>query len=315
MTENSVAASERIPSRRGDSSRRRRPLNNDAPWALLLIAPIGIGLGVFTIWPAIQTFFFSFTKWGAFGGHTWIGIDNYLAVVRDPQFGQSLLNTFEYTGIALIGVPLSIVLAALLNRRGLRGLTVYRTLYYLPVVTLPAAVALVWGMLYNGDYGVINWVLGLAGIDGPSWVADPHTVIVALGVIAIWGSIGYNMVLFLAGMQSIPRDYYEAASLDGASRWQQFTQVTVPLLTPTTFFVTIITVINSLQVFDLVFLMVGATSPALDHARTVIYLFYQKGFVEGNGGYASAIAFVLLGIIVVLTVAQFRLQRRWVHYA
>jgi multiple sugar transport system permease protein len=317
MSEQSVVAVEqRGALRRGG---KRRPASLGRPrgemwWAYLLIAPTALGLGLFTIWPAFQTFYFSFTTWGAFGGHTWSGLTNYVQVLHDPEFGQSLINTFIFTAMAMISVPLSIVVAALLNRRGLRGIAVYRTIYFLPVVTLPAAVALVWGMLYNGDFGVVNWVLSLFGIHGPSWMSDPSTAIFALGIVAIWGAVGYNMVLFLAGMQSIPRDYYEAAALDGAGKFRQFFGITLPLLTPTTFFVTVITVINSLQVFDLVYLMVGPTSPALQHTETVIYLFYQKGFVEGNGGYASATAFVLLAIIVVFTVIQFRMQKKWVHY-
>lgn len=313
MTSSTTAAAGRvIPVRRGGVRSRR--LGNDWIWAYMLIAPTAIGLAVFTVWPAVQTFAFSFTEWGAFGGHEWIGLENYADVLQDPRFGQSLLNTFILTGISLLAVPISIVLAALLNRHRLRGVTVYRTIYYLPVVTLPAAVALTWGMLYNGDFGVINQGLALLGIDGPSWIADPATAIYAIGIVAIWGSIGYNMVLFVAGMQSIPRAFYEAAELDGAGRARQFFSITMPLLTPTTFFVTVITVINSLQVFDLVYLMVGRTSPALDKARTVVYLFYERGFIQGDGGYAAAIAFVLLAIIVVLTAIQFRVQRRWVHY-
>ncbi len=144
MSASSTTAAGRVtPVRRGGARSKR--LGNEWLWALLLIAPTGIGLAVFTIWPAIQTFWFSFTEWGSFGGHEWIGVQNYVDVLQDPRFGQSLLNTFIYTAIALLGVPISMGLAALLNRRGLRGLTVYRTIYYLPVITLPAAVALVWG--------------------------------------------------------------------------------------------------------------------------------------------------------------------------
>jgi multiple sugar transport system permease protein len=303
-----TAAGRKRPSRRGGR------LGGEARWAFLLIAPTGIGLAVFTIWPAIQTFGYSFTKWGAFGGHTWIGIDNYVTVLTDPVFGQALRNTLGLTAFALLGIPVSIFFAVLLNRRGLRGLTVYRTLFYLPVVSLPAAVGLVWSMLYSGDYGLINQALSIVGIDGPNWISSANTVLIAVGIVVVWGSIGYNMVLFLAGLQSIPADYYEAASLDGAGRLRQFVSITVPLLTPTTFFVTVVSVINSLQIFDLVYLMVGKLNPALPEARTVVYLFFQKGFQEGNGGYASALAFVLLVIIASVTVVQFRLQRRWVHY-
>ena len=294
---------------------RRSPLHRgDALWAYLLIGPTAIGLTVFSLWPAIQTFYFSFTTWGTFGGHEWTGGDNYAQVIQDPELGRSLVNTLIFTVMTLVGIPLSIVLAGLLNTRGLRGVGIYRTLYFLPVVTLPAAVALVWKLLYNGDFGLVNWALGLVGIHGGHWLSDSSTAIYAVGVVSIWSSLGYNMVLFLAGMQSIPPEYYEAASIDGAGRIRQFLQITVPLLTPTTFFVTVITVINSLQAFDLIYLMVGKDSPAIPASETVVYLFYSKGILQGQGGYAAAIAFVLLALILLVTLFQFRMQRRWVHY-
>ncbi|QWZ10384.1 sugar ABC transporter permease [Nocardioides panacis] len=283
-------------------------------WATVLIAPTAIGLLVFSIWPTLLTFYYSFTSWGAFGGHTWAGLENYTQLLHDSELLQSLVNTAILSLITLLSVPLGIVVAALLHRPDFRLTRFYRTVYFLPAVTLPASIALMWRLVYNGDFGPLNWTLSLVGIDGPSWLADSHTAIYALGVVSIWGSIGYNMVLFLAGMQAIPRDYYEAAELDGAGSISQFFQITVPLLTPTTFFVTVITVINALQAFDLVFLMIGKTNPALEKSQTVVYLFYEKGFVESQGGYAAAIAFVLLAVILVFTAVQFRMQRRWVHY-
>ncbi|WP_254185443.1 carbohydrate ABC transporter permease [Nocardioides panacis] len=286
----------------------------DAMWATVLIAPTAIGLLVFSIWPTLLTFYYSFTSWGAFGGHTWAGLENYTQLLHDSELLQSLVNTAILSLITLLSVPLGIVVAALLHRPDFRLTRFYRTVYFLPAVTLPASIALMWRLVYNGDFGPLNWTLSLVGIDGPSWLADSHTAIYALGVVSIWGSIGYNMVLFLAGMQAIPRDYYEAAELDGAGSISQFFQITVPLLTPTTFFVTVITVINALQAFDLVFLMIGKTNPALEKSQTVVYLFYEKGFVESQGGYAAAIAFVLLAVILVFTAVQFRMQRRWVHY-
>ena len=139
------------------------------------------------------------------------------------------------------------------------------------------------------------------GIEGQHWLSDSSTAIYAIGIVSIWSSVGYNMVLFLAGMQSIPSDYYEAASIDGAGKIRQFFRITIPLLTPTTFFVTVITVINSLQAFDLIYLMIGKDSPALASSETVVFLFYQKGIIQGQGGYAAAIAFVLLALILIIT--------------
>jgi multiple sugar transport system permease protein len=296
------------------SSPRSRPSRRGWWQGYLFILPTALGLGIFSLWPIFQTLYFSFTSWGAFGGHKWSGVANYRHAFSDTELLQAAINTLIYTGMALTSVPIAIVVAALLNRPGMRGLTIYRTLYFLPVVTLPAAVALMWKLLYSGDYGVINWLLGLAGIDGPYWLSDPNIAIFAVGGVAVWSQVGYNMVILLAGMQTIPRDYYEAAEIDGAGGFRQFFWITLPLLTPSIFFVCVIAVINAFQAFDLVYLMISPTNPALTRSQTVVYLFYQRGFVENNGGYAAAIAFLLMVAILILTGIQFRLQKRWVHY-
>ncbi|MER6509473.1 sugar ABC transporter permease [Nonomuraea sp. NPDC001636] len=291
-----------------------RRSRRDWLWGYGLIAPMALGLAVFYLWPIAQTLYLSFTESGVFGGQTWVGLDNFAALLGDEEMAGALRNTLLYSVLVLVGVPLSIVIAALLNVPGLRGLGFYRTLYFLPVVTMPAAVGLTWRYLYNGDFGPINYLLGLVGIDGPYWVSDPEFAIYAVAVVGIWTSLGYNAVLFLAGLQGIPKHYYEAASIDGAGRVRQFFRITLPLLTPTTFFVVVITLINTLQVFDLVYLMIDTKSPALAGSRTIVYLFYEQGFVQNSRGYAAAIAVVLLALILMLTAVQFRLQRRWVHY-
>jgi multiple sugar transport system permease protein len=283
-------------------------------WAFIFILPTTVGLGVFSLWPILETFYYSFTTWGAFGGHKWSGLKNYENVLKDAELFQSSINTLVLTALSLLSVPLAVIIAALLNRPGMKGLSFYRTLYFLPVVTLPSAVALMWKLLYSGDYGVVNWLLSLVGIDGPYWLSDPATAIYAIGIVAIWSSVGYNMVILLAGMQTIPREYYEAAEIDGAGGIRQFFSITIPLLTPSIFFVCVITVINALQTFDLIFLMIVAENPALPRTQTVVYLFFEKAFIEHNGGYAAAIAFLLMLVILALTAVQFRLQRRWVHY-
>jgi multiple sugar transport system permease protein len=298
---------------------RRKDRATEALWAYAFIAPTALGLGIFYLWPVLQTAYFSFTEWGAFGGHEWSGLDNYRRLLGDPELGRALVNTFTFTGLGLLSIPLAIVLAALLNRK-MRGVGVYRTLFFLPYVTMPVAVAMVWRWLYNGDYGLINYVLSLVGVDGPNWIADPDTALYALVVIGIWSSIGYNMIILLAGMQSIPADYYEAAALDGAGPVRQFFRITLPLLSPTAFFVSVISVIGSLQLFDLVFVIAGSgasarANPAFPRLQTVVQLFYDRAFVTNDRGYAAAIVMLLLVIIVILTAVQFRLQRRWVHYA
>lgn len=195
-------------------------------WGYLLIAPMALGLAVFYLWPIAQTLYLSFTESGVFGGQTWVGTANFTDLLGDEEMLGALGNTLLYAVLVLAGVPLSLALAALLNVPGLRGLSVYRTLYFLPVVTMPAAMALTWRYLFNGDFGTINYLLGTLGIDGPYWVGDPDFAIYAIAVVGIWSSIGYNAVLLLAGLQSIPRHYYEAAEIDGASRLRQFFRIT-----------------------------------------------------------------------------------------
>jgi multiple sugar transport system permease protein len=297
--------------------RRRRPgrFRRQNPfWALLFIGPTALGLAVFYIWPALRTFYFSFTTWGAFGNYEWSGLANYQELLKDSEVRTAFINTFWFTILGLLGIPISLVLAAMLNRRGRKGVSVYRTLMFLPVVTMPAAVAIIWRWLYSGDYGIINFLLGKIGIHGSFWLSDPHTALPAVAAVGIWSTIGYNMVILMAGLQAIPGVHYEAAALDGAGPVRQFLSVTIPLLSPTLFFVTVLSVIGSLQTFDLVYVMIGRTNPALPQTRTVVYLFYQKAFIENDRGYAAAIAFALLVVIIIVTAFQFRLQRRWVHY-
>ncbi|MEU0096540.1 sugar ABC transporter permease [Kribbella sp. NPDC006257] len=308
--------------RRGRALGRRRGPGRlkEALWGYAFIAPTGLGIAVFYLWPVLQTAYFSLTEWGAFGGHTWTGIDNYRRLVDDPEVGRALVNTLTYTGLGLLSIPLAIGFAVLLNRKGMRFVGLYRTLFFLPVVTMPVAIAMVWRWLYNGDYGLINYLLSLIGIDGPNWVADPATALYALVVVGIWSSVGYNLIIFLAGLQAIPKEYYDAAAIDGASPARQFFHVTLPLLSPTAFFVSVVSVIGSLQLFDLVYVMAGSgagarANPAFPRLETVVQLFYDRAFVTNDRGYAAAIVMMLLLIIVVLTALQFRFQKRWVHYA
>lgn len=301
------------PGRTSRSARRRGP-SQSAWWALLFIGPTAAGLLVFYIWPTIRTFILSFTKSGPFGGSEFVGLENYARLLNDPELLGALRNTALYTVIALIGIPIAVAIAALLNTAGLRGRSVYRTLYFIPVVTMPAAIALVWRMIYNGDYGVLNETLAVFGIDGRSWLTDPSTALVAIAVVGIWAGLGTNIVIFLAGLQGIPDTIMEAADLDGAGPVRKFFSITIPLLSPSIFFVSVISVIGALQVFDLIYMMLGRSNPAMPNTRTIVYLFYEAGFIDNERGYAAAIAFLLLIIILLLTVVQFRLQKKWVHY-
>ncbi|MEZ0110763.1 multiple sugar transport system permease protein [Catenulispora sp. EB89] len=303
------------PSARETRRRRRRHRSTEAAWAAFFLAPTALGLGVFYLWPVLQTFYYSFTTWGPFGGHTFTGLANYRALLHDPDLRSAFVNTLWYCLLGLAGIPIALVLAAVLARPGRRGVGFYRALLFLPVVTMPVAVAIVWRWLYAGDYGLINTLLGKIGIHGPYWISDQHTALIAVAVVGLWSGVGYTMVILMAGLESIPRQYYEAAQIDGAGPVRQFFALTLPLLSPSLFFVTVLSVIGTLQTFDLVYVLIGQTNPALPQTRSVVYLFYQDAFVDNNRGYAAAIAFVLLLVTVALTGFQFRLQKRWVHYA
>ncbi|MFJ6533760.1 carbohydrate ABC transporter permease [Microbacterium sp. NPDC091662] len=306
---------ERVPEPQTPGTRRRRRSPGASPWwALVFLGPTALGIAVFYLWPTVRTLIISFTKSGPFGGSEWVGIENYTRLFQDPELIGALRNTAIYTIIALIGIPLAVGIAALLNTAGLKGRSAYRTLYFIPVVTMPAAIALVWRMIYNGDYGVLNAALGAVGIEGRSWLTDPNTALIAIAVVGIWAGLGTNIVIFLAGLQGIPDTIMEAADLDGAGPVRKFFSITIPLLSPSIFFVSVISVIGALQVFDLIYMMLGRSNPAMPNTRTVVYLFYEAGFLDNDRGYAAAVAFLLLVIILILTIVQFRLQKKWVHY-
>lgn len=284
-------------------------------WGWLFILPTVLGLMVLNIIPIFQTVYESFFKTGAFGkGNIFIGLDNYNKMFHDPVVWQTLFNTFKY---AIIEVPFSvaiaIVFAVMLNRK-LMGRTIYRTIYFLPMVTAPAAVAMVWRWLYNSEFGLINHLLLKVGLKQVNWISNANTSFISVAIVGIWSIIGYNMVLFLAGLQEIPHDYYEAARIDGASPVKEFFHITIPLISPTMFFVLVTRVIAALQVFDVIYMMMDRNNPALPKTRSLVCQFYEYSFVQGNKGYGSAIVLLLFVIIMIITVIQMICQKKWVIY-
>ena len=283
-------------------------------FAYLMIAPTIIGLIILNIWPMFQTLYLSFNKTGDFGNNTWVGLDNYKHMLTDSSVIHATINTFKYTIVSVpVGIFLSLIVAVLLNAK-IKGKTIYRTIYFLPMVSAPAAIAMVWRILYNGDYGFFNLLLSKIGIHGVKWLTDPKTAIFCIIVVGIWSTLGYNMVILLAGLQEIPTTLYEAAEIDGAGPIRQFFTITLPLISPTMFFVVVTTMIGSLQVFDLIFMMIDRTNSALESTQSLVYLFYKHSFVMNDKGYGSAIIMLLLAIILIITVIQLKLQKKWVHY-
>ena len=284
---------------------------NEMIWGWIFIAPTMIGLTVLNIIPIFQTIHQSFFKTGDFGkGNKFVGLANYEKVFGDTEVWQALWNTVKY---AIIEVPISIVialmLAVFLNKK-IKGRSAFRTIMFLPMIVAPAAVAMVWKWIYNSNFGLINNTLGI----DVNWISNPQIAIYSIAVIGIWGVIGYNMVLFIAGLQEVPRDYYEAASLDGASGFKQFIYITVPLISPTIFFVLVTRVIAAMQVFDVIYMIIDYNNPALKKTESLVYLFYKYSFEQSKKGYGATVVVILLAVIMLLTVVQLIGQKKWVHY-
>jgi len=284
---------------------------NEFVWGWVFILPTMIGLTVLNLIPIVRTLYQSFFKTGDFGkGNTYVGFSNYIKLFHDSEVWQALFNTVKYAVIEVpVSIAIALVLAALLNQKS-RGRSTYRTIFFLPMVAAPAAIAMVWRWLYNTQYGLINHLLGTK----ISWISDPKIALYSVAAIGIWSIIGYNMVLFIAGLQDVPRTYYEAAEIDGATGIMQFFHITLPLISPTIFFVSITRIIGAFQVFDLIYMVMDKTNPALVKTQSLVYLFYKYSFTNDNKGYGATIVVVLLVLILSITILQMIAQKKWVHY-
>lgn len=284
---------------------------NDVKWGIIMILPVFIGLLIFYIIPFFQNIFYSFTDLNSFGKWQFVGISNYQKILADEKFISAVKNTLIYT---VFTVPLiliiSMFIASLLNSK-IKGIGIYRTLYFLPAVTMPAATAMIWKWLFNGQYGLVNQLFIKIGLAPQAWVADPQYARMSLIIVGVWMGLGMNIIYFLAGMQAIPKQYYEAAKLDGANAWTTFWKITLPSLKPTIFFVLVTSVIGAFQVFDIIFLMIPAKSLALDTTRSIVYIFYQYAVEFGQKGYGAAVATILFVMILIVTILQIILQKKW----
>ena len=292
----------------GRSTKARR----EALWGYLMIAPMVVGLGVFFYLALGASLVISLTEWDVLTAPVWVGLNNYFELFATPTFRRALLNTTYYTLLSVpVGVAVSLALAVALDTN-LRFRNVYRLVFFLPVLTMPVAIGVVWNWLYNPDFGLLNQVLGLLGAPRIKWLTDPSFAMPSLVLLSVWQGSGYGMIIFLAGLQNIPKEFYEAAQLDGATGPSRFRYVTLPLLSPTLFFVAVTSLISAFQVFDVVYAMTAGR--ASDTLRTVVYLIYEEGFRYFRMGQATATAWVLFAVILAVTAVQLRLQRRWVHY-
>lgn len=280
-------------------------------WGYFFIAPQLIGLLAFSLGPLIFMFVLSLYSWDGFGNKSFVGFQNFVSTFQSSDFWTALTNTIYYTVLTVpAGIILAIIVAVVLNRVRLRN--AYRVFFFMPNITSSVAVGVIWVWLLNGKFGVINQLLLKLGIHAPDWLVNFNTVMPAISVVSIWWGLGFNMVLFLAGLQSISKTYYEAAEIDGASKVQQFIRITLPLLSPTTLFVTILSIIGSFQVFDQTYVMT-AGGPA-QASYTMVYHIYHLAFESFSFGQSASVAVCLFLMILVFTILQMVFSRKWVHY-
>lgn len=275
---------------------------------LFILAPI-LQFFIFILGPAIYSLYASFTNWNGLGRMRFTGLENLKEMANDERFWKALYNTIFMMGGIPVGLILSLLLAMALNR-GLKGTKAFRIIYYIPVVSSLAAISILWQWAYNGDFGLVNQVLAIFGIKGPNWLQNQYTIKPAIMVMSIWKGLGYSMLLYLAALQNVPKMYYEAATLDGASSFQLLTKITVPMVRPVTFFLVVTSIIGGSQMFIEPNIMTVDGGPMYS-AGTLVYYLWQKAFGNFQMGYASAVAWVLGLFIFIVTLVQFKLNEKF----
>lgn len=295
---------------------KQKPTLKDTLIGYAYIMPALIILGIFSLYPIIKSFIMSFyADYDFFNDvvHAY-GFDNFVYIFQDDDFYDSLWNTLLFVvGVVPASIIISLIIAVFLNSKIKFG-KLFRTVYFLPFVTSVVAVAIVWQWIYHSKYGLLNYFLGWFGVDPIAWLNDPEWAMPALIIMCIWKSLGYNIILFLAGLQNINPQYYLAAQIDGASKFKRFWHITVPLLSPTTFFISIVVLINSFKVFDEVFALFSGRPGPGNSAQTIVYYIFEKFYNEWEFGIASAAAFVLFIIIFIFTLIQLYVGKRKVNY-
>ena len=310
MSYSDEAASPQLPAREAQKKSLTKLEKEERFWGWIMIMPLLAGLIVFYFTPFFQNVFYSFTDLGEFQIWTTISLDNYINLFSDDEFRSAIYNTLAYVFICVpIITVLSLLLAIGLNQ-AIRGQWLFRTLLFLPAVTMPAAIAMVWQWLMNRNFGLINQILAFFDLPAIGWLSDPDVVRLSASLVIIWSTVAFKMIILLAGLQGIPKQIYEAMSLDGISKLRGFWSITLPLMIPTLFFVLVISFIETLQIFDVVYLLFGSSSMVDDQTMTIAYLFYKYAFIYHEKGYASAIAVVIFVITMVLTLLQIWIGKR-----
>lgn len=291
-------------------SLRRREIST----GYLMIAPLMAGIIVFFIGAFFQNVYFSFTNKSSFGKPKFVGLDNYIKLFSDKAFYQSFSNTLLYVVICVpIVVILAVLLSVLLNSK-VKGIGIFRVCIFLPAVTLPAAIGLLWKWLMNYKFGIFNEMLGWFGIEPVAWLSAANIVLFSVSIVFIWSSVAYQVIVLLAGLQGIPVCYFEASKIDGANAVQRFFKITMPLLSPSIFFVCITTVISVFQIFDFIYLMIPQGSSGTGASRSLVTYFFEQSFVKFHKGYGAAISLMLFLLILVITVIQMAGQKKVVFY-
>lgn len=292
--------------------RFRPPWQGDAFWGYLFIAPQVVGLLAFVLFPVGYSLYLCFATWDFIATPRWVGLANFRAVFADDLFWTSTRNTFSLV-LGIVPLTMGCALAlALLTNRPLRGLGFYKAAFFLPMVTASVAIAMVWYWLYAPDFGLINTVLSYLGITGPGWLADPAWAKPAIIIMVTWQGVGYFYLLFLAGLKNVPREFYEAAAIDGANRFHQFRYITLPLLSPTTFFILTTMLISTFGLFNEVYILTRG-GPVYATYTMVMYI-YNQAFQFFEMGEAAVASWVLFIILLIVTSIQLRFAKRWVHY-
>ncbi len=282
--------------------------------AIFFLTPTLIIFLTFILFPVIFSFYLSFHEWNMFSSEaTYIGLENYKRMFQSEEFWSVLKNTAIYTlGTVPLNMSLALLVAMALNKK-IKGKKFLRTAFFAPVIISPVAAAVIWRWIYDPNYGLLNYSISFLGVDSINWLNDPTAAMFALIIMGVWKTFGINMVLFSAGLQGIPETYYEAAEIDGAGRWSKFWKITVPMLAPTTFFIMIMSMISSFQVFDLVYVL--TSGGPLGSTKVLVFFVYEYAFKFFEMGYASAAAYVLFAILIVLTMIQVRYMKNRIHGA
>ncbi|XEC96213.1 carbohydrate ABC transporter permease [Paenibacillus tarimensis] len=294
---------------------RKKSLTNESLTGWLFVAPMLIGVIVLTLMPIIATFVLSFSDWvfiAGIDGLKWVGMQNYERIIDDEVFGKALINNAIYLLTVPAYLAISLLLAILINKHAYFK-DLFKVVYFMPYISSVVAVATVWMVLFHPSAGPVNQFLMSIGIDNPpKWIADPNYALISVMMISVWISIGFNMIIYIAGLQSIPKDLYEAADIDGAKGWVKFSRITFPLLSPTTFFLFITGIIYSFKAFELIAVL--TKGGPIKSTTVMVWYLYETAFLNLRIGYASTIALFLFLILLVVTMVQWYGQKKWVNY-